>query len=525
MAHPAGVTVTISSEMEKDLYKLVKSRGMDIGDVNGWDINGLLASLIRENEEYRAKLRELENELSALKEKTVEAFDIGDAILDGLIMLDKNGIITAVNKIFLHLARISDAKEIIGKHIGCLVKGKYIDKDISKAALRTRAKISDMVVMVRSDKTTLATCNPFLDEKGEIIKCIIVMRDLTELIRLKEELEKSKQLTTRYFNELKYWRRQQCKKAGLIGDSPAMQKVKELIYQVSQVDATVLIIGETGVGKEVVANEIHKNSSRCDGPFIKVNCAAIPETLLESELFGYEKGAFTGALNKEKPGLFELANKGTILLDEIGEMPLHLQAKLLRVLQEREIIRVGGTAPIKLDVRVIASTNRDLLAMVRKGTFREDLYYRLHVLPIVIPPLRERKEDIPALALHFLEKYNKKYNTHKTIHASGLDLLKQYHWPGNVRELENLIERLVITAKENDLSSEIRGVLENKRTSDAPYLLGGNKVSLRETVKLLEKQIIEQALREHGSTHKAARALGVSQPTLVRKVKKLGIRQ
>ncbi|HUW64582.1 MAG TPA: sigma 54-interacting transcriptional regulator, partial [Spirochaetia bacterium] len=276
-------------------------------------------------------------------------------------------------------------------------------------------------------------------------------------------------------------------------------------------------------GKEIVGNEIHKNSPRRDYPYIKVNCAAIPETLLESELFGYERGSFTGAGNRDKLGLFELANYGTILLDEIGEMPISLQSKLLRAVQEKEINRIGSSKPIKLDVRVIAATNQNLEDRVAGGKFRQDLYYRLNVVPIRVSPLRSRLEDIPILANHFVEKYNQKHKAKKRIDILAVDVMQQYNWPGNVRELENIIEQLVVIIKEPEIGPEhIVKIIDSKKLS--PSYGDKSNLTLKEAVDAVERQMIQKALKTYGSTHKAAPILGVSQPTVLRKARKLGIR-
>lgn len=304
-----------------------------------------------------------------------------------------------------------------------------------------RKKVTALSTILTNNKKVLITGNPFFDDKGEVTQVMTVMRDLTELIKLKDKLEKIEKKNEKYLNELSYFRNKLLKSTNLIGESMKMKEVKELIKYIAKTEATILITGETGCGKEVVSKEIHDRSNRKDSPYIKVNCAAIPDTLIESELFGYDKGAFTGALNKEKLGMFEMANKGTILLDEIGDMPLNLQSKLLRVLQEKEILRVGGTKSIKLDVRVIASTNQHLDELVKMGKFREDLYYRLNVVPIKIPHLRERKEDIPILVHSFLTRLNTKYGKEKSFDSESMEALESYNWPGNVRELQNVIER------------------------------------------------------------------------------------
>jgi transcriptional regulator with PAS, ATPase and Fis domain len=295
----------------------------------------------------------------------------------------------------------------------------------------------------------------------------------------------------------------------------------EMAAQVAKVDSTVLIVGESGAGKEVVANAIHRLSNRSQGPLIKVNCSAIPETLLESELFGYEPGAFTGAKRHGKPGMFEMAKKGTLFLDEIGDIALPLQAKLLRALQEHEIMRVGGLKPIPVDGRIIAATNKNVVYMVKKGLFREDLFYRLNVVSIEIPPLRERKEDIPLLVLHCCEKIKKRYQFNKHISSEVLDQFLIYPWPGNVRELENVIERVLVMTEDEEIKvrhlpscMKRKSVTEEKCASfeDLPF-----KTVMRRT----ERNLIEGAMRKYGSTRRAARALMMDQSTLVRKMNRL----
>ncbi len=306
---------------------------------------------------------------------------------------------------------------------------------------------------------------------------------------------------------------------GLVGKSKQILEIVDMIKSVAPTPATVLLTGESGVGKEVFAKAIHYTSPRADKPFIKINCAAIPEDLLESELFGYEKGAFTGA-HTSKKGKFELANGGTIFLDEIGDMPLLLQSKLLRVLQEKEVERLGGSKPIKVDVRIIAATNKDLEKMVYEGTFREDLYYRLNVISIHIPPLRERREDIPPLVYYFLEKFNKQYGKNLKISEKLMDIFLRYDWPGNVRQLQNTIERMVILAKGDILTEENLPLDIKKQISDIdkkenislkaePKIL--DKIQLPKTVEEIEKEAIIKALEETGYVvKKAAQKLGMT---------------
>jgi nitrogen regulation protein NR(I) len=338
---------------------------------------------------------------------------------------------------------------------------------------------------------------------------------------------------------------------GLIGDSPSMQVVYELIEKIADTDSTVLITGESGTGKELIAKTIHyNNSSRAGGPFVPLNCAAIPKDLLESELFGHEKGAFTGAINT-RVGRFELAQGGTLFLDEVGELDPSLQVKLLRVLQEREFERVGGVKTIKVDVRILAATNKDLEKETRDGKFREDLFYRLNVIPLHLPPLRERVEDIELLIVHFIQEFLRKRKGEPfTFSPGAMDCMLRYQWPGNVRELENLIERLSILVSGNivnvfDLPDKFRSLAEREYREATPYATpqtvlttsslmtrpGGiefneNGINLNEIVSTLERNLIMKALERTGGVRsKAAQLLGLNRTTLLEKLKKMGIEQ
>ncbi len=310
------------------------------------------------------------------------------------------------------------------------------------------------------------------------------------------------------------------RRAGLITYSQKMMDLIDLILRVARVDSTVLVSGESGVGKELLAKLIHDQSSRSLGPFVKINCGAIPENLLESELFGYEGGAFTGASRQGKLGMFELAHGGTLFLDEIGELPLGLQVKLLRAIQEQEFVRVGGVKAKKVDVRFIAATNRDLEKMVENGKFREDLYFRLNVIPLMVPPLRERKEDILPLIHYFQAKFTQKFKVSKTFAPEVLRVFLNYAWPGNVRELENIVERLfVVTPGEIIYCHHVPEKLLPGLKQKCVKVTG--VMPLKEAVDELQRLLIEEALAMYGSTYKAAEALGVEQSTIVRKLAKL----
>ncbi|OGU17661.1 MAG: Fis family transcriptional regulator [Geobacteraceae bacterium GWC2_53_11] len=348
--------------------------------------------------------------------------------------------------------------------------------------------------------------------------------DFDELkIVVSKALEKQKLLS-----ENSYLRRQlqgRFEFSNIIGSSPAMNLVFERMNRIVKTDSTVLVTGESGTGKELVARALHYNGTRRERPFIAVNCSAIPETLLESELFGHVRGAFTGAI-KDKPGKFEAANHGTIFLDEIGTLPLHLQAKMLRVLQEHEVERVGATKPIKLQVRVISATNADLEEMVKRGEFREDLFYRLNVIPLHLPPLRERQQDIAFLTAFFLEKQCRLMGRQLcTINKQAFEILERYSWPGNVRELENLIERMVALTDANVITVEDipSKIVAEKAEGESTYVTmptGG--VNMVATISRIEQQLITQAMDSAGGVKaKAAALLGINRTTLVEKIKRL----
>jgi two-component system response regulator AtoC len=322
----------------------------------------------------------------------------------------------------------------------------------------------------------------------------------------------------------------------LVGQSPAIRQIYAVVEKVANTPSTVLISGESGTGKELIARALHENSRRHAGPFIKINCAAIPKTLMESELFGYDKGAFTGAVGA-KPGRFELAHGGTLFLDEIGEIPVEMQVKLLRVLQESEFERVGGIKTIKVDVRLVTATNRDLLEEIAAGTFREDLFYRLNVVPIQIPPLRERREDIPLLADHFIAKFNERLKKQiVAISPEAVEQLVAYNWPGNIRELENLMERTILFCegpeiRVSDLPPEIVGstapAASPPVTDDGTRPAAGSlKEAVRAETERVERELIQRALdATGGNVTQAARKLKISRKSLQTKMKELGLRE
>lgn len=361
-----------------------------------------------------------------------------------------------------------------------------------------------------------------LYEHGKIMGIVhIFSRDTSKVSELKAALEQEKKKSEEYKQELDELR--QDRQRHLVYRSPIMERLVVELIHISKVDSTVLLIGESGVGKEVFAKTIHEYSPRQSEPFIRVNCGAIPESLVESELFGYEKGAFTGANQKGKPGLFELAQNGTLFLDEITELPYNMQVKLLRVLQEREIMRVGGTKNVAIDVRVIAATNKDIKLLVEQNKFREDLYYRLNVVPIEIPPLRKRVLDIVPLSIHFLQHFNNMYKLEKSLTKEATEVLEAYDWPGNVRELQNVVERLVVTTRSQTIqATDVLGNLYEGVTLDKPNKpIIAEVTPLKEAVENFESQLISLALQKYGNASKAAKALGISPATISRRMQKL----
>ncbi|AOY77866.1 sigma 54-interacting transcriptional regulator [Clostridium formicaceticum] len=355
---------------------------------------------------------------------------------------------------------------------------------------------------------------------GGIIR---VINNIENFQKLKNELAEAQKLAEKYHNELEFLRWKQSQPEEIIAKSYEMKKIINLAIRIAKVDSTVFIHGQSGVGKGVLSKLIHNNSHRKDGPFIKIDCGSIPEQLLESELFGYEPGSFTGAEKGGKIGLVELANGGTLFLDEIGELPLNLQTKLLSVIQDREIFRVGGIKPIHVDIRIIAATNRDLKKMVENKKFREDLYYRLNVVPIKIPPLQERKEDIKPLIEKCLQNFNKKYKLNKQIEPKALRKLIDYNWPGNIRELNNIIEYLIVTTNSETITKEDLSeiIVDNK----SQEVLSVNSIlPLKEAVSLVEKKLLIETMQKSKSTEEMAQLLKIDRSTIIRKLQKYNIK-
>lgn len=406
-------------------------------------------------------------------------------------------------------------EEIHGIHISELEKRGIFTPSVAKQVMEQRKEIT-IIHENRDGKKILSTGTPIFDPDGQMTKIITTSRDITELTSLQKQLE-FVQNTLKQFESI-----ETSSSEPIIASSRSMRNVMQLALRLASVDSTVLITGESGVGKGVIAKLLHENGARKEFPFITVNCGAIPESLIESELFGYERGAFTGSRIEGKKGLFEAAQKGTIFLDEISELPLNLQVKLLQVIQDREFTRVGGVNRIPVDVRIISATNKDLHLLVKSGKFREDLYYRLNVVPINVPPLRERPEDILPLIQSNLEKYNNQLGENKTLEPAALAVLLHYSWPGNIRELQNIVERLILTTRDNLITEENLPVFI-RTSAEAQPVQSMEHTSLRASMERAEKEVLTRALAEYKSTRAIAKALQVSQPTIVRKLHKYGL--
>lgn len=446
---------------------------------------------------------------------TRELEAIIDSVEDGIYITDGAGVTLRVNKAFERLTGLS-MKTLAGRTVTELVEQQVYEKSITLTVLKT-GRAATMVEQLANGREVLLSARPVRDDRGRIFRVVTTLRDIEELRQIREELARSEQRRERYRRELTRLRRL----AGateVVISSPIMEEVFDLAARVSQVDSTVLISGESGVGKELVARAIHTGDGVERGSLVTANCGAIPEPLLESELFGYEKGAFTGAERQGKPGLFELADGGSLFLDEVGELSLNLQVKILRALQEKEITRLGGRAPRRVRVRIIAATNRDLRKMVAKGTFRQDLYYRLNVVPITVPPLRERAEEILPLTEHFLRLYNQRFDKSVALSAAALRRMEHYPWPGNVRELQNTVERLVVLS--------VSGVAEQQDLPEAFLGEGAAPegtmpfMELEKGVAWAEEQLLREAHRRYRTTRAMAEHLGVSQSTVVRRMEK-----
>ncbi|WP_245632927.1 sigma-54 interaction domain-containing protein [Alicyclobacillus kakegawensis] len=453
-----------------------------------------------------------------------ETWNEDEAILhslqDDIVVTDVNGIILKASKATGEIYGV-DYTELLGKSVYALEEQGLFTPILTPKVVQDRKKVTLIQKTAQGNKL-LVTGIPVFDNRGELVRIVSYSHDVTELMRLKEYLKTMEEDMRRVKSELDWLRHKHVHIVdGIIAQSRAMKMTLDVAMRAAETDANVLILGESGVGKSHLAKFIHSRSSRCNGPFIEVNCGAIPESLFEAEFFGYEPGAFTGANRKGKVGLAELAAGGTLFLDEVAELTPTHQIKLLNFIQDKQFYRVGGTARRQVDVRFIAATNQNISEMIINGRFRQDLYFRLNVIPITIPPLRERAEDIPPLIEHFLGVFTKKHRRSREFDRSALECLTSHSWRGNVRELMNVIEQLVVISplpiiEMEHLPSHIRNSL--------PVYCENMYGTLPDILDRVEKQVLLEARRKYRTMVEIARALGISQPSVTRKLKKHNIR-
>lgn len=457
--------------------------------------------------QLREQVRQLEERnrmLEAFMEHSTDAIQISDRNMSTVFVNHAYEVLTGIRR-----------EEQVGAPVSELVNaGLITPSSACSIVAQTKSPCTIVQTFPRTGRSAHVSCNPVFDEAGGIEFYLCNDRDLKEIRNLRTELRQVTDLKDRYLSELESMKARLPNRDGLIAEDEAMLSVLSMASRVARVDATVLVLGETGVGKDEIARFIHRNSTRADQPFVDVNCGAIPEPLFESEVFGYEGHAFTGAGSRPKAGLFEAADHGTIFLDEVGELSPNMQAKLLHVLQNRSFLRVGGNRPIHLDVRIIAATNCDLEKMVREKKFREDLYYRLNVVSIHIPPLRSRKNDIIPLAQYFLEHYNKKYGLAKTLSPAARFVLLHHPWEGNVRQLRNIIEQTVILTDGDVIRPDSLPV--NAGDNLALYESASGDVSLDELLERMELRYLDLYYETYGNIRDAARHLRMSPTTFLR---------
>lgn len=434
------------------------------------------------------------------------------SVYDEILVLNQHGELMRCSETMPEYWNIN-FKQLIGQNLLLLKDKGMFSPMVIQRVMEKKEKYS-IVQETRNGKQVLSVGTPVFDETGRMQRIIIALRDITETARLKSELDK-------YKKELDGLKKKDHFFKQMVYRSAKMEELMIRVKKVAEFSSTVLISGESGVGKEIVAKAIHQMGGRAMQPFLKLNCGAIPENLLESELFGYVKGAFTGASTCGKKGYFEQANGGVLFLDEIGEMPLQLQVKLLRVLQENEVVPLGSTKAIPVDVQIVAATNRHLIDMIKEGKFREDLYYRLNVIPLSVPPLRERTEDIALLAVHFLKQFNEKYNKNYAFMPDALNLLELYSWPGNIRELQNVVERLIVVSDSETIHADLVSRLikfDQKRTESS---FVNRVIPMKRAKEKLEEELVLLAMKQYKTTTRAAKALGISQSSVSRKFQKI----
>ena len=481
--------------------------------LNRQAVEGAVCSFLELNEyEYSVSKLESYKNLSNELEAIFDSSAYGNWLCDG------EGTILKLNKAAEQLNGVK-AKEVVGKNALHLVEKGIVDRSCTGEVLKTKRRVKIIQHMKKTGKDIMSTGTPVFDQEGNIFRVVANQFDITGLNTIRKELDRSRLVTEKFRDELSGLNMLDLKRQEIIAESKKMKQVLKISFKLARIGASeILILGESGVGKGLLAKFIHNNSRQSKKPFIQINCAALPENLLEAELFGYEKGAFTGAAEKGKVGLIELAKNGTLFLDEIGDVPLSIQTKLLTYLDDYLVRPLGGTKQKTINCAIIAATNQDLLAMIKKGSFREDLFYRLNSFTVKIPPLRDRKEDIFELTHMFLQKYNKKYNISRRVSSRLMKTLCTYPFPGNVRELESIIKQALVMS-ENEVLDDfiITTIGTDCNQLNEPY---NNSCNLIEKIRNVERELLKDALVHNRTTRDMASYLGISQSAVVKKLKK-----
>ena len=468
--------------------------------------------------EESTELEKVARKMRFFQNMTWELDAIIDSSSDGLFVCDAQANVIRVNPASERIHKIK-AKELIGKNMVDLIQLGFIDRSAAIEASQSKTTVS--LLQNKDNRKLISTGTPVFDDEGNLIRVVVSERDITEIDNLQRELEEQASLKDQLQHQLLEMQQAELKTNEIIARSPSMIKALERAFKVSSVNSSVLITGESGVGKGLFANLIHRNSSRAEKPLIRINCGAIPETLIESELFGYEAGAFTGAQAGGKPGSLELANGGSLFLDEIAELSPSAQVKLLRFLDDGRLTRLGGSKVRSIDARILAATHRNLKDMVAKGPFRNDLYYRLNVIPLHVPALRERKDCIPPLIKHYVDYFADITGTRKRISRSALDALLAYPYPGNVRELMNICERAVVMSETEvvDLPDLPRDVARRASELSIEAAEWSKEMTLKQILQSVEQKVLLRTLKKYKNQCEAATALFVSQPTIARLLK------
>ena len=463
------------------------------------------------------------DQMRILQEMTRERDAIIDSSSDGLFVCDNHATVIRVNPASERIHKVK-SEDIIGKNMNELLKQGFIDRSAALEAIQKKTTVS--LLQTKDNRKLISTGTPVFDDAGRLIRVVVSERDITEIDTLQRRLEEEQAIKDQLQNQLAEMQKNLLQNQKIIARSSNLVNMLKQAIKVSKAESSVLITGESGVGKGLVAKLIHKNSTRADKPLIRINCGAVPESLIESELFGYEKGAFTGAQAGGKPGHLELAHEGTLFLDEIAELPLPAQVKLLRFLEDGRISRLGGTQSRRVDARILAATHRDLKQMVGEGTFRHDLYYRLNVIPLFVPPVRERKECLLPLLRYYVDYFAHKIGKPKRLSHAAIDALMAYPFPGNVRELMNICERAVVMSEMEVIALEDlpRDVVNHTvESSGAPSFHWPHQMTLDQILQSVERAHLLEAMQAHRNQSQIANALGVSQPTVARRMKKYGL--